>query len=68
MGARSGNDLVCSKEYFGELLGGSCHMEELRLDECVAANFEFQSWKMVGVSHSLVLALSVSYVWPKLSK
>ena len=42
-------------------------MEELRLDERVAANFEFWSWKMVGVSCSLVLTLSIGYVLPKLS-
>ena len=66
MGARSGNDLVQSKEFLGELLGGSCHMEELCLDEHVAANFELQSWKTAGVSRSLVSALSVGYVLPKL--
>ena len=67
MGARSGADLVWSKVLLGELLGGSCHTEELRLDKCVAANFEFQSWKTVGVSHSLVSTLSISYMLPKLS-
>ena len=40
--------------------------EELCLDECVAANFEFQSWKMAGVSRSLVSALSIGYVLLKL--
>ena len=67
MGARSGNDLVWSKELLGELLGGSCHMEELCLDEHVAANFEFRSWTMARVSCSLVLVLSTGYVLPKLS-
>ena len=66
MGARSGNDLVRSKEFLRELLGGSCHTEELRLDKRVVAKFEFQSWKMAGVHCSLVLALSISYVLPKL--
>ena len=66
MGARSGNDLVQSKVLPGEFLGGSCHMEELHLDERVAANFEFWSWKTARVSHSLVSMLSISYVPPKL--
>ena len=42
-------------------------MEELRLDERVAANLEFRSWKTAGVSHSLVSMLSVGYMLPKLS-
>ena len=67
MGARLGNDLVQSKELLRELLGGSCHTEELCLDKHVAANFEFWSWKMVRVSHSPVLVLSIGYVLPKLS-
>ena len=67
MGARLGNDLIQSKELLRELLGGSCCMEELRLDERVTANFEFWSWKMVRVSCSLVLTLSIGYVLPKLS-
>ena len=67
MGARSGNDLVWSKVLLREILGGLCHTEEQHLDECVAANFEFQSWKMVRVSCILVLMLSIGYVLPKLS-
>ena len=62
-----GNDLVQSKELLGELLGGLCCMEELCLDEHVAANFEFQSWKTARVSHSLVSMLSIGYMLPKLS-
>ena len=42
-------------------------MEELCIDERVAANFEFWSWKTVGVSCSLVLTLSIGYMLPKLS-
>ena len=69
MGARLGNDLVRSKVLLREFLGGSCRTvtEELRLDECVAANFEFQSWKTARVSRHLVLTLSISYMLPKLS-
>ena len=67
MGARSGDDLVWSKVLLREFLGGSCHMEELCLDKCVAANLEFWSWKTVGVSHSLVSTLSIGYMLPKLS-
>ena len=67
MGARSGDDLIWSKVLLREFLGGSCHTEELRLDERVAANLEFQSWKTVGISHSLVSTLSISYMLPKLS-
>ena len=66
MGARSGNDLVWSKVLLREFLGGSCHTEELHLDKCVAANFEFRSWKTAGVSRSLVSTLSISYMLPKL--
>ena len=67
MGARSGNDLVRSKVLLGEFLGWLCHMEELHLDECVAANFGFRSWKTAGVSRSLVSTLSIGYMLPKLS-
>ena len=66
MGAMSGNDLIQSKVLLEELLGGLCCTEELCLDEHVAANFEFRSWKMARVSHSLVLTLSIGYVLPKL--
>ena len=67
MGARSGNDLVQSKVLLGEFLGGLCHMEKLCLDERVAANFEFWSWKTARVSRSLVSMLSIGYMLPKLS-
>ena len=67
MGARLGDNLIWSKVLLREFLGGSCRMEELRLDERVAANLEFQSWKTVGVSCSLVLMLSTGYMLPKLS-
>ena len=66
MGARLGNDLIWSKVLLGEFLGGSCCTEELRLDEHVAANFEFQSWKMARVSRCLVSMLSIGYMLPKL--
>ena len=59
MGARSGNDLIWSKEFLGELLGGSCRTEELCLDKCVTTNFEFWSQKTAGVSRRLVLTLSM---------
>ena len=67
MGARSGDDLVWSKVLLREFLGGSRCMEELRLDERVAANLEFRSWKTAGISRSLVLTLSIGYMLPKLS-
>ena len=67
MGARLGNDLIWSKVFLREFLGGLCHMEELHLDKRVVANFEFRSWKTAGVSRSLVSTLSISYMLPKLS-
>src|SRR5882672_9577299 len=65
MGAGSCKDLVRSKEFIGKLLGRSCHMEELSLDVSVATNLEFRSWKLSGISRSLVSTLSFSDVLPK---
>ena len=67
MGARSSDDLVRSKVLLREFLGGLCRTEELHLDERVAANLEFRSWKTAGVSRSLVSMLSIGYMLPKLS-
>ena len=62
MGARSGNNFVQFKEFLGELLGGSSCMEELHLDEWMAANLEFQGWTTSGVSRVLITMLSISYM------
>ena len=50
MGARLGDNFVWSKEFVGEFVGGSSQMEKLHLDECLAANIEFWSQIMMGVS------------------
>src|SRR5882724_9823141 len=66
MGAGSCKDFVRSKEFLCEFLGGSCHMEELSLDVCLATDFEFWGWKPSGISGSLVSMLSFSDVLLKL--
>src|SRR5882724_6113275 len=66
MGAGSCKDFVRSKEFLCKFLGGSCRMEELSLDVCLAINFEFRGWKPSGISGSLVLTLSFSDVLLKL--
>jgi len=66
MGARKCKDFVWSKEFIREFLGGSSHMEELSLDIYLASNHEFQGWKLLGISGSLVSTLSFSNVLPKL--
>src|SRR5882724_5562919 len=66
MGARTCKDFVRSKEFLCEFLGGSCRMEELSLDVCLATDFEFRGWKPSGISRSLVSMLSFSNVLLKL--
>src|SRR5882724_458493 len=66
MGAGMCKDFVWSKEFLCEFLGGSCHMEELSLDVCLATDFEFQDRKLSGISGSLVSTLSFSDVLLKL--
>src|SRR5882724_11600366 len=66
MGAGMCKDFIWSKEFFCELLGGSCRMEELSLDICLATDFEFQGRKLSGISRSLVSTLSFSNVLLKL--
>ena len=66
MGARECKDFVWSKEFIGEFLGRLCHTEELSLDIYVASNLEFQSWKLSGISGSLVLTLTFSNVLSEL--
>src|SRR5882724_2685570 len=66
MGAGSCKDFVQSKEFLCKFLGGSCHTEELSLDECLATDFEFRGRKPSGISRSLVLTLSFSDVLLKL--
>src|SRR5882724_6110935 len=66
MGAGSCKDFVWSKEFLCEFLGGSCCMEELSLDICLATDFEFQGRKPSGISRSLVSTLSFSDVLLKL--
>src|SRR5882724_4799461 len=66
MGAGSCKDFVWSKEFLCEFLGGSCCMEELSLDVCLATDFEFWGGKTSGISGSLVLTLSFSDVTLKL--
>src|SRR5882724_2741093 len=66
MGAGSCKDFVRSKEFPCEFLGGSCHMEELSLEVCLATNFEFRGQKPSGISGSLVSMLSFSDVLLKL--
>ena len=64
MGAGSCKDFIRSKEFIRKLLGRSCLIEELSLDISVATNLEFQSWKSLGISGSLVSMLSFSNVLP----
>src|SRR5882724_5697076 len=66
MGAGSCKDFVRSKEFLCEFLGGSCRMEELSLDVCLATDFEFWGRKLSGISGSLVSMLSSSDVLLKL--
>src|SRR5882724_11047703 len=66
MGAGTCKDFIWSNEFFCEFLGGSCCMEELSLDVCLATDFEFQGQKSSGISGSLVLTLSFSDVLLKL--
>src|SRR5882724_2340524 len=66
MGARTCKDFIWSKEFLCKFLGGSCHMEELSLDVCLATNFEFRGRKSPGISGRLVLTLSFSDVLLKL--
>src|SRR5882724_3997669 len=66
MGAGACKDFVQSKEFLCEFLGGSCHMEELSLDICLATDFEFQGWKPSGISGNLVSTLNFNNVLLKL--
>src|SRR5882724_1819199 len=66
MGAGSCKDFVWSKEFLCEFLGGSCHMEELSLDICLATDFEFRGRKPSGINGNLVSTLSFSDVLLKL--
>src|SRR5882724_8449408 len=66
MGAGSCKDFVWSKEFLCEFLRGSCCMEELSLDVCLATDFEFRGRKPSGISGSLVSTLSFSDVLSKL--
>src|SRR5882724_13364291 len=66
MGARLCKDFVRSKEFLCEFLGRSCCMEELSLDICLATDFEFQGWKLSGISGNLVSTLSFSDMLLKL--
>src|SRR5882724_8511211 len=66
MGAGTCKDFIGSKEFLCNFLGGSCHMEELSLDVCLATDFEFWGWKSSGISGNLVLMLSFSDVLLKL--
>src|SRR5882724_6386246 len=66
MGAGLCKDFVRSKEFLCEFLGGSCHMEELSLDICLATDFEFRGRKPSGISRSLVSTLSFSDMLLKL--
>ena len=58
MGAGPCKDLVQSKEFIRKLLGRSCHMEELSLDECLSANLEIQCWVPLEISGNLIVVLS----------
>jgi len=66
VGARECKDFIWSKEFIREFLGRLCHTEELSLDINVATNLEFQSWKSLGISGSLVLMLSFGNVLSEL--
>src|SRR5882724_5402328 len=66
MGARTCKDFIQSKEFLCEFLGGSCRMEELSLDVCLATDFEFRGWKPPGISGNLVSTLSFSDMLLKL--
>src|SRR6266481_10221963 len=62
MGTGLCKDFVWSKEFIGKFLGGSCCMEELSLDECLATYFEFQCQVPLGISGNLITTLSFSNV------
>jgi len=66
MGAGTYKDFIWSKEFLCKFLGGSCCMEELSLDVCLATDFEFWGRKPSGISRSLVSTLSFSDVLLKL--
>src|SRR5882724_12904517 len=66
MGAGSCKDFVWSKEFLCKFLGGSCCMEKLSLDVCLAADFDFWGRKPSRISGNLVSTLSFSNVLLKL--
>src|SRR5882724_11588391 len=66
MGAGMCKDFIQSKEFLCKFLGGSCHMEKLSLDICLATYFEFRGQKPSGIGGSLVSTLSFSDVLLKL--
>src|SRR6266481_1035105 len=47
-----------SKEFIRKFLGGSRCAKELRLEECLGANFEFQCQVPSGISRNLIATLS----------
>jgi len=62
VGAGSCKDFVWSKEFLGEFLEGSSHVEELSLDVCLATNLEFWGHISLRISRSLVFMVIFSDV------
>ena len=58
MGTRLCKDFVRSKEFIRKFLGGSCCMEELSLDECLATYLEFRCRVLLGISGNFITTLS----------
>ena len=56
-------DVVRSKEFVSEFLGGTCSSEELSLDECLAANWKVGSRLSSGISGCLIMTLSIGNVF-----
>jgi len=56
-------DVVRSKEFVSEFLGGTCSSEELGLDECLAADRKVGSGLSLGISGCLITTLSIGNVF-----
>ena len=54
------DDFKRSKELFGELLGGSGHMEILHLNVDLDSNLELQCRSLTGVCWTLIVMLHIS--------
>src|ERR1700731_4123651 len=59
VGAGLSDDFERSEEFFGELPGGSGHMEILRLNVDSGSDLELQCWSLMGVRRTLIASLCI---------